>query len=170
MITLSQLKKTYGGVTALDVPDLTIEEGQIVGLVGNNGAGKTTMMRLILDLIRANQGYATIDGQRVDLYPVWKTFTGSFLDGSFLIDFYTPEEFFDFIAEAYGIPGLRIKRPADAERVIQKALDYNDGPILIHCECEKEDNVFPMIPAGAPITSMITEQPKTQLEKPTGST
>ena len=104
MITLSQLKKTYGGVTALDVPDLTIEEGQIVGLVGNNGAGKTTMMRLILDLIRANQGYATIDGQRVDLYPVWKTFTGSFLDGSFLIDFYTPEEFFDFIAEAYGIP------------------------------------------------------------------
>ena len=78
----------------------------------------------------------------------------------------------DFVklAEAYGIPGLRIKRPADAERVIQKALDYNDGPILIHCECEKEDNVFPMIPAGAPITSMITEQPKTQLEKPTGST
>ena len=104
MITLSQLKKTYGGVTALDVPDLTIEEGQIVGLVGNNGAGKTTMMRLILDLIRADQGYATIDGKRVDLYPVWKTFTGSFLDGSFLIDFYTPEEFFDFIAEAYGIP------------------------------------------------------------------
>ena len=78
----------------------------------------------------------------------------------------------DFVklAEAYGIPGLRIKRPADAERVIQKALDYNDGPILIHCECKKEDNVFPMIPAGAPITSMITEQPKTQLEKPTGST
>ena len=104
MITLSQLKKTYGGVTALDVPKLTIEEGQIVGLVGNNGAGKTTMMRRILDLIRADQGYATIDGKRVDLYPVWKTFTGSFLDGSFLIDFYTPEEFFDFIAEAYGIP------------------------------------------------------------------
>lgn len=78
----------------------------------------------------------------------------------------------DFVklAEAYGIPGLRLKRSADAERMIQKALDYNDGPILIHCECEKEDNVFPMIPAGAPITSMITETPKTKLEKPTGST
>ena len=104
MITLSQLKKTYGGVTALDVPELTIGEGQIVGLVGNNGAGKTTMMRLILDLIRADQGTVTLDRTRVDLYPVWKTFTGSFLDGSFLVDFYTPEEFFDFIAEAYGIP------------------------------------------------------------------
>ena len=54
MITLSHLIKTYGSVTALDVPELTIEEGQIVGLVGNNGAGKTTMMRLMLDLIRAD--------------------------------------------------------------------------------------------------------------------
>lgn len=78
----------------------------------------------------------------------------------------------DFVklAEAYGILGLHIKRGADAERIIQKALDYNEGPVLIHCECEKEDNVFPMIPAGAPITAMITEPPKTQLEKPTGST
>ncbi len=78
----------------------------------------------------------------------------------------------DFVkfAEAYGALGLRIKRGADAERVIKKALEYNDGPVLIHCECEKEDNVFPMIPAGAPISSMITEPPKTQLEKPTGST
>ena len=92
MITLFHLKKTYGGVTALDIPELTIEAGQVVGLVGNNGAGKTTMMRLILDLIRADQGTVTLDGTRVDLYPGWKAFTGSFLDGSVLIDFYTPEE------------------------------------------------------------------------------
>ncbi|MFA6836540.1 MAG: biosynthetic-type acetolactate synthase large subunit [Fibrobacteraceae bacterium] len=78
----------------------------------------------------------------------------------------------DFVklAESYGILGLRIKRPADAERVIQRALAYNEGPVLIHCECEEEDNVFPMIPAGAPLTAMLTEPPKAQLEKPTGST
>lgn len=78
----------------------------------------------------------------------------------------------DFVklAEAYKILGLRIRRAADAERVIQKALAYNEGPVLIHCECEEEDNVFPMIPAGAPLTAMLTEQPKGQLEKPTGST
>ena len=78
----------------------------------------------------------------------------------------------DFVklAEAYGIKAFRIKRSADAERIIQKALDYNEGPVLIHCECEEEDNVFPMIPAGAPLTAMMTEPPKGQLEKPTGST
>lgn len=101
-ITLSELKKQYKDVTALDITELTIHDGELVGLVGNNGAGKTTMMRLILDLIQATHGTASIDGKRVDQDPVWKSFTGSYLDSSFLIDFYTPEEFFSFIAEAYG--------------------------------------------------------------------
>jgi acetolactate synthase-1/2/3 large subunit len=78
----------------------------------------------------------------------------------------------DFVklAEAYGIKGLRIKRSADVTKVIQKALDYNEGPVLIHAEVEKESNVFPMIPAGAPYNKMIIEPPKVKLEKPTGST
>ena len=78
----------------------------------------------------------------------------------------------DFVklAEAYGVEGMRIKRPADAERVLRRALEITDRPVLIHCECEQEDNVFPMIPPGAPISSMIIEPPKAKLEKPTGST
>jgi acetolactate synthase-1/2/3 large subunit len=78
----------------------------------------------------------------------------------------------DFVklAEAYGIQAIRIKRSADVHKMVQKALAYNDGPILIHCECEKEGNVFPMIPAGANYSKMIIEPPKTKLEKPEGST
>ena len=74
------------------------------------------------------------------------------------------------LAEAYGIPSVHIKRPADVTRMLQKALDYNDGPILIHAECVKTDNVFPMIPAGAALEDMITEAPKQKMAKPTGST
>lgn len=109
MITLKQLSKQYRDVTVLDIPELTIESGELVGLVGNNGAGKTTMMRLILDLIQATSGYVTIDGKRVDQDETWKTFTGSFLDSTFLIDFYTPEEFFGFIGEVYGIPASELQ-------------------------------------------------------------
>jgi acetolactate synthase-1/2/3 large subunit len=54
--------------------------------------------------------------------------------------------------------------------MLQKALDYNDGPILIHAECVKTDNVFPMIPAGAALEDMITEAPKQKMAKPVGST
>jgi acetolactate synthase-1/2/3 large subunit len=74
------------------------------------------------------------------------------------------------LAAAYGIPSVYIKRPADVTKQLEKALAYNDGPILIHAECVKTDNVFPMIPAGAPLEAMIIEPPKVKMEKPVGST
>jgi acetolactate synthase-1/2/3 large subunit len=78
----------------------------------------------------------------------------------------------DFVklGEAYGIKGWHIRRPADVERILQQALDYNDGPCIIEAECIKTENVFPMIPAGAALEDMLTEAPKTKMEKPTGST
>ena len=78
----------------------------------------------------------------------------------------------DFVklAAAYGIEGFNIKRPADVSRILQKALDYNEGPCLIHAECCKTDNVFPMIPAGAPLEDMLIEPPKQKMAKPVGST
>ncbi|MEN3941203.1 biosynthetic-type acetolactate synthase large subunit [Prosthecobacter sp. SYSU 5D2] len=78
----------------------------------------------------------------------------------------------DFVklGEAYGIKGFHIRRPADVERILQQALDYNDGPCIIEAECIKYENVFPMIPAGAALEDMITEAPKHKMEKPTGST
>jgi acetolactate synthase-1/2/3 large subunit len=74
------------------------------------------------------------------------------------------------LAGAYGIPSVHIKRPADVSRMVKKALAYNDGPILIHAECIKTENVFPMIPAGAALEDMLIEPPKHKMAKPTGST
>ena len=78
----------------------------------------------------------------------------------------------DFVklAAAYGIQGFNIRRPADTGRILQKALAYNEGPCLIHAECCKTDNVFPMIPAGAALEDMLTEPPKQKMAKPVGST
>ena len=78
----------------------------------------------------------------------------------------------DFVklGQAYGIKGFRIKRPAEVSKVIEKALAYNDGPCIIHAEVVKEDNVFPMIPAGGAAEDMILEAPKQKMEKPKGST
>ena len=80
----------------------------------------------------------------------------------------------DFVklAESYGIKGFNLRRPGDVKRVVKAALEYNDGPCLINCECEKTDNVFPMVPAGKALEGMLIEAPKAdiKLEKPTGST
>ncbi|GHV13786.1 acetolactate synthase large subunit [Fibrobacterales bacterium] len=74
------------------------------------------------------------------------------------------------VARAYDIEAFHISRNVDAERVIKKALEYNEGPVLIHCECEQEDNVFPMIPPGASVDDILIERPKETVEKPTGGT
>ncbi len=78
----------------------------------------------------------------------------------------------DFVrlAEAYGATGIRIRRPADVDRKLREARAHRDGPCVIVAEVAKEDNVYPMIPAGAPYTSMLLEAPKHRLEKPVGST
>ncbi|HIG83329.1 MAG TPA: biosynthetic-type acetolactate synthase large subunit [Verrucomicrobia bacterium] len=78
----------------------------------------------------------------------------------------------DFVklAEAYGIKGFNIKRPADVGKILEKAISYNDGPCVINAECVKTENVFPMIPAGAALEDMLTEPPKHKMAKPVGST
>ncbi|MEO7427220.1 MAG: biosynthetic-type acetolactate synthase large subunit [Fibrobacteria bacterium] len=74
------------------------------------------------------------------------------------------------LAEAYGMKGFRIKRNADVGKTLAAALAYNDGPCIIEAEVEKEDNVFPMIPAGSAISEMVLEAPKKAMAKPVGST
>ncbi|MEC9030722.1 MAG: biosynthetic-type acetolactate synthase large subunit [Planctomycetota bacterium] len=78
----------------------------------------------------------------------------------------------DFVklAESFGCKGFRIRRSGDVRRILQQAIDYNDGPCIVDACVEKEGNVFPMIPAGAAVSEMITEKPKIALPKPEGST
>ena len=49
-------------------------------------------------------------------------------------------------------------------------MEHTDGPAVINAECEKADNVYPMIPAGRPLEDMLISAPTGKVEKPTGST
>lgn len=108
MISIENLTKVYNKVTVLDIPELEIPKGQTFGLVGNNGAGKTTLFSLLLDLIAPNSGRITSKGIQVNKSEDWKTFTGAFIDESFLIGYLTPEEYFYFIGELRGQNKLQI--------------------------------------------------------------
>lgn len=132
-IRLNELKKRFGDKTAVDIAGFTINDGDMLGLVGNNGAGKTTLFRLMLDLLRADEGNvvfvperdaiareadrAAADGGakgRVGLMALpdeidpsasedWKLLTGAYIDNSFLIDFLTAEEYFEFVGRVSGL-------------------------------------------------------------------
>ena len=141
MIKLSNLKKQFGETIACDIPSFTVNDGDILGLVGNNGAGKTTLFRLLLDLLKADAGsveyvfrpdgepsvtvagsFATTpDASASAINPAeseaWKQHVGAYIDEGFLIDFLTPEEYFAFLAKVSGIKQQELdERLKDFER------------------------------------------------------
>ena len=104
MITISKIKKAFGKTVASDIPSFVINDGDILGLVGNNGAGKTTLFRMILDLLKPDEGQVTINDVNPAESEEWKDWTGAYIDDSFLVDFLTPEEFFAFLGKINNIP------------------------------------------------------------------
>ena len=109
MIQIYNLKKAYGKKVVLSIDELTINERELVGIVGNNGAGKTTMLSLILDLIKASTGTVQSKDQQVSKTDEWKNYTGSFLNEGFLIPFLTPIEFLEFIGKLHGMNSSDVK-------------------------------------------------------------
>lgn len=132
MIQIDQIIKDYNGLVVLNIPELTIRSGESFGLVGNNGAGKTTLFRLILDLTEPFQGEIRIDGEAVARQEEWKSKTASFLDEGSLIDFLTPEEYFDFVGKLYG------KTKEEMDAFLQEMEDIFNGEILGHRKLIRE--------------------------------
>ncbi|TYA52242.1 ABC transporter ATP-binding protein [Formosa maritima] len=124
MINTAKLTKTYGSKTVLDIESLDIPKGQSFGLVGNNGAGKTTYFSLLLDLIKPSKGEIRSNGILVKESEDWKPFTSAFIDESFLIGYLTPEEYFYFIGE------LRGQNKADVDALLSQFEDFFHGEIL----------------------------------------
>ncbi|MEC4052281.1 ABC transporter ATP-binding protein [Myroides odoratimimus] len=124
MIVVNNLVKSYGQQTVLNIPSLEITKGQSVGLVGNNGAGKTTFFSLLLDLIKPTQGNISNKGNVVNENEEWKKYTGSFFDDSFLIGYLTPEEYFYFVGELRGMSRTEI------ESFLNEYVSFFNGEVL----------------------------------------
>ena len=124
MIKAINLKKSYNRTTVLNIEHLEIPKGQSFGLVGNNGAGKTTFFSLLLDLIQPSTGKITSNEIQINNSEEWKKFTSSFIDESFLIGYLTPEEYFYFIGD------LRDWNKSDVDDFLKKHVEFFNGEIL----------------------------------------
>jgi ABC-2 type transport system ATP-binding protein len=124
MIQVNTLSKKYNDTAVLNIESLSIPKGQSFGLVGNNGAGKTTFFSLLLDLIQPTTGNIINHNIQVNTSEDWKPFTASFLDESFLIGYLTPEEYFYFIGD------LRGQNKADVDALLAQHEEFFNGEIL----------------------------------------
>lgn len=124
MIQVNNLSKQYNGTQVLKIENLTINKGESFGLVGNNGAGKTTFFSLLLDLIQPSSGHISNHDVIVNQSEAWKNYTASFLDESFLIGYLTPEEYFYFIGD------LRGQNKSQVDELLAKHEEFFNGDIL----------------------------------------
>ena len=124
MIKVNNLIKSYKGIPAVAIDQLELHPGEVIGLVGNNGAGKTTFFRLLLDLIRADKGEVLSKDKPVTSTEEWKSYTAAYIDEGFLIDYLTPEEYFYFVGK------LNQLSKKDVDDFLQHYTEFFDDSIL----------------------------------------
>jgi ABC-2 type transport system ATP-binding protein len=113
-LSIRQLTRRYGNVTAVDRLDLDVGRGEIVGFLGPNGAGKTTTLRVCAGLLVPHGGEVRLSGASIADEPLEARRRYGFVpDEPFLYERLSAREFFDFIGALYSVPAATVARCAD---------------------------------------------------------
>ena len=107
MLSLDQLQKKYGALTAVDGLSLTVARGEVLGLLGPNGAGKSTTVNLAVGLLAPDAGRVTIDGGD-PREPAVRTRLGVAPQQLALYELLSGEENLRFFGEVYGLSGATL--------------------------------------------------------------
>lgn len=99
LIVCTGLSKHYGMKRALDQVDLSLGRGRIIGLLGPNGSGKTTWIKVLCGLLQPTKGTVTIDGHRPDTYT--KSIVSYLPDRMYFADWMTAGDLLDYFADFY---------------------------------------------------------------------
>ena len=116
MISVSELKKFFGDVKAVNGISFKVKKGEVFGLLGPNGAGKTTTIKLLLGLLEPNHGEISIMGLNPETEEVQiKSRVGYVSEEPLIFKSLTPKDLFNFIASI---------RSLDAEETSKRAQQY----------------------------------------------
>lgn len=129
-IELLGVRRTFGKVVAVDRVDLSIAPGTFVGLIGHNGAGKSTVLRMLMGLLAPSEGSVRVGGVDVVADPVAaRRLVGAVPEEPAVYDFLSAREFLEFVAAVRGggdVEGAlqMAALGADADRPVR---EYSQG-------------------------------------------
>jgi len=110
VIEARDLSKTYGDVHAVDHVNLRVEEGELFGLLGPNGSGKTTMIKMLTGQTRPSGGQATVLGVDVARDPVGvRRLVGIIPEQETPPSFLTAKEYLEFVGAVRSIPDIEAR-------------------------------------------------------------
>jgi ABC-2 type transport system ATP-binding protein len=109
MLTLSNVRKSYGKIVAVDGLSLQIRKGELFGLLGPNGAGKSTSVSLAVGLLAPDSGSVSIEGHGNPAEPAVRQKIGVAPQALALYDLLTGEENLRFFGEVYGLSGAALE-------------------------------------------------------------
>ena len=119
MISVSELKKFFGDVKAVNGISFDVKKGEVFGLLGPNGAGKTTTIKLLLGLLEPNEGTIKIMGLNPETEEVQiKSRVGYVSEEPLIFRSLTPKDLFNFIASI---------RKLNAEETSERAQEYMES-------------------------------------------
>ena len=154
IIEARDLSKTYGDVTAVNHVDLSVKEGALFGLLGPNGSGKTTMIKMLTGQTRPTGGSATVLGIEVTKDPVGvRERIGIIPEQETPPSFLTAMEYLEFVAAVRKIPGIAEKADwwfefldfADKRNVLCKDLSRGTRQKLMFAQAFIHEPVLAMI-------------------------
>jgi ABC-2 type transport system ATP-binding protein len=127
-ITLSDVSKSFGTLKAVNQLDLTVERGEIRGLLGPNGPGKSTTMKMILGLLKPDSGSISVCGIDVRTNPVEAKGTIGYVpETPFLYEYLSAAEYLDLVGVAYGLDQTeRKKRGGELLQALQMDKHVNE--------------------------------------------
>ncbi|OZG73797.1 multidrug ABC transporter ATP-binding protein [Hahella sp. CCB-MM4] len=119
MINVDNLSRHYGDFTAVDNVSFSIESGQIVGLLGHNGAGKTTIMKMLMGYLEPSAGLINIDGKDVQKHSLeLRAHMGYLPENPPTYPEMSVIDYLDYAAQLRGVPAA--KRQAAVIDAIQR--------------------------------------------------
>lgn len=127
MIEVRDLRKEYGGFTAVEGSTFSVDRGEVFGIIGPNGAGKTTTLKMLAGLLDPTDGVATVAGHDAGETEMRRRL-GFLPEESPLYEEMTPLSYLSFFADLYDVPrGVADRRIHDT--LDELDLEHRDRPL-----------------------------------------